>query len=252
MKKRTIIGLAVIAAAVATMFAAPSVASATGKPSYILAVWKNPAGSPKFPQNLVTSYETNNVNVNVLKDYATECGTFYQSDLYANDEATAKLIAGKVLRGGDESWPLDNKGNQIQRYSTLTTDPCPVVVTPPPVVTPDPTPPAVTPTPVPPVTIPEVPSSPATPTPTPSPTSPTPSQPVKPIPTPETNVAPVTPSTVPNVAPPQRTAQTCQQAGVNVKTTDRNLDADGDGIGCETRGVAPVPTPIRTEAKFTG
>ncbi len=167
MKKRTIIGLAVIAAAVATMFAAPTVASATG-PQYVMAVWKNPAGSPKFPQDLVRSYKTTSTDPNILGKYATECATFYQSDIYADDERTAKLIAGKVLRGGDESWPLDSKGNQIQRYATLTTDPCPVVTTPPvvtpPVVTPEPTTPPVSPTPLP---------TPTAPTTVPVPTAPT-------------------------------------------------------------------------------
>jgi hypothetical protein len=73
----------------------------------------------------------------------------------------------------------------------------------------------------PPVTNPEVPSSPDTPTgPTPS-TPPTPTVTETPTnPTVPPTVAPVTPSTVKNVAPPQRTA--------------------------------PVPTPIRTEARFTG
>lgn len=255
MKKRTIIGLAVIAAAVATMFAAPAVASATS-PQYVMAIWKNPVGSPKFPQGLVTSYKTTSTDPNILAKYATECGTFYQSDIYADDERTAKLIAGKVLRGGDESWPLDAKGDQIQRYTTLTTDPCPVVVTPPPVVTPpvvtpEPTPPVVTPIPVPPVTTPEVPSSPVTPAPSVSPTAPT-TPPTPGTTTTVPSVTPVSPTPVQNVAPSQRTAQTCQQVGPNVKTTDRNLDADGDGIGCETQRIAPVPTPIRTEAKFTG
>lgn len=101
---------------------APSSTSSTRpttSPKYVLAVWENAAGSPKFPQTLVTSYMTDSPNVKVLAQY-TKCGTFYQSDLYANDAQTAKLIAGGVLRGGDESWP---KG-EPQRYDTRITAPC--------------------------------------------------------------------------------------------------------------------------------
>lgn len=104
---------------------APSSTSSTPpttSPKYILAVWENEAGSPKFPQSLVTSYPTDSTNVDVLSKYAVKCGTFYQSDLYANDERTAALIAGGVLNGGMESWP----DGGTQRYDTFTTDPCPV------------------------------------------------------------------------------------------------------------------------------
>lgn len=93
----------------------------TTSPKYVLAIWENVAGSPKFPQKLISSTATNSNDVtSALKAAATKCGTFYQSDLYANDAATAKLIAKGVLNGGDESWP---KG-EPQRYHTITTPAC--------------------------------------------------------------------------------------------------------------------------------
>lgn len=201
MKKRTILALAVIAAGLATIAYAPSAASATEKHDgkYVLAVWRNDAGAPKFPQYLITSYVTDSTNVKVLQDYvAGHCGSFLQSDLYANDDRTDSLIGGGVLNGGMESWPLDAYGKQIQRYDTFTTEPCPVATTPP-VVTPEPTPP-VTETPEPT----EEPSSPTTPAPT-IPPSPTTTASPEPI-TPPTTSTPTNPSTPPVTAPTSSTA----------------------------------------------
>lgn len=144
----------------------------TAPEEYVLAVWRNAAGSPKFPQYLVASYVTTSTNVKVLTEYAQLCGTFYQSDLYTNDARTQALIAKGVLNGGDESWPLDKHGNMIQRYDTLTTQPC-ATSTPTPAPTPEPTEPEVTPSP----STPEVsPTSPTSDSPTASPTTPTPTQ----------------------------------------------------------------------------
>lgn len=139
---------------------------------YVLAVWENPAGSPKFPQYLVQWYLTDSTDVKVLAQWATKCGTFYQSDLYANDTRTQDLLAKGVLNGGDESWPLDAYGHMIQRYDTFTTEPCPPVTP-----TPEPTEPEVTPSPSTPTT-PPTPTEPTTPPLTiPSSPSPTPSIP---------------------------------------------------------------------------
>lgn len=146
-KKRMLVGFTAILVGLATIIYAPTAANATEKTEgkYVLAVWKNEADAPKFPQYLITSYVTDSTNVDVLQSFVHDnCGSFLQSDLYANDERTAKLIAGGVLNGGMESWPLDERGNQIQRYKTFTTEPCvtptPGPTTPPVVVTPEPTP----------------------------------------------------------------------------------------------------------------
>jgi len=149
----------------------PTAKASTAPEEYVLAVWRNEAGSPKFPQYLVASYLTTSTNVKVLEEHAQLCGTFYQSDLYANDARTQALIAKGVLNGGDESWPLDAYGNMIQRYDTLTTHPCEPTPTPTP--TDEPTEPEATPSP----STPEVsPTSPTSDSPTASPTIPTPTQ----------------------------------------------------------------------------
>lgn len=271
MKKRTIIGLAVIAAAVATMFAAPSVALATDAPEcqrgYVSITWERgtgnftgktinggpdcgvrltsyvgverqlTAGDYSHPQvakewawaQLTATESRHSVALPACDNVQVDAYTGpFQFDLPHGDLGSAWVAGGVIERAGQE---------------------CEAEPQPEETVTPEPTEPPV---PVPPVTTPEVPSSPVTPPNgglKPTPLTPT-TVPPTPVTTP--NAAGVTLTPVQNVAPSQRTAQTCQQAGPNVKTTDRNLDADGDGIGCETRGVAPVPTPIRTEAKFTG
>lgn len=98
---------------------------------YVLAIWENAAGSPKFPQYLVSSTKTTSTDVTTaLKLAATKCGTMYQSDLYADDARTAALIAKGVLNGGDESWPLNSDGTMNMRYHTITTDACPPYVPP--------------------------------------------------------------------------------------------------------------------------
>lgn len=314
MKKRTIIGLAVIAAAVATMFAAPTVASAhdnkiTATCTSLSASLTNyPAGStigatldgvdlgtttfgPSYSDSValdpgvahswtirVTSGDgdkrynftetgisdpkcipvvTPPVVVDVLQphiqDYIDCLGGRFVLDNTGSTVAVTYTVQGSPIAvpagqaihtdaDGTLYQPLDGTytvaaGDKVWTFPTAGN--CPID---------QPTDPN------PPVTdTPEVPTSPATPTgPTPS-TPPTPTVTETPTsPTVPPNAAPVTPSTDQNVASSQRIAQTCQQSGPNVKATDRNLDADGDGIGCETRGVAPVPTPIRTEAKFTG
>jgi outer membrane biosynthesis protein TonB len=109
--------------------------------------------------------------VKVLDQYAKLCGTFYQSDLYANDARTKALIAKGVLNGGDESWP----DNGTQRYDTLTTQPCPTT---------EPT--------APPTTTPEVTPSPSTPLPSDSPTLPS---------QPSDSPSPTTPATVTSASP---------------------------------------------------
>lgn len=139
----------------------------TAKFKYVLAVWEHPAGAPKFPQYIVQWYETNNTDVKVLNEWAIKCGTFYQSDLYANDDRTKALLAGGVLNGGMESWPKNHDGSLNMRYDTLTTPPCPIEPTTPPV-----TEPPVTETPTPEPTEPEVTPSPSTPLPSASPTAP--------------------------------------------------------------------------------
>lgn len=100
---------------------APSPSVEPASLPYVLALWQNPAGAPKFPQQLISASGTASTDVKTaLAAVATECGTFYQSDLYANDARTAALVKKGVLNGGDESWP---KG-EPQRYHTITTDPC--------------------------------------------------------------------------------------------------------------------------------
>lgn len=251
MNKRTILALAVIAAGFATIAYAPSAASATEKHDgkYVLAVWRNDAGAPKFPQYLITSYVTNSTNVKVLQDYvADHCGSFLQSDLYANDPRTASLIAGGVLNGGMESWPLDSKGNQIQRYDTFTTQPCPTPTTPP-VVTPEPTPvvtPPVTEAPEPM----EEPSWPSTPTPT-TPvvtTSPTtgPQETTPPTSTP--TVTPGTPSTESPVVTPQPTGSL--DSGPTSAPTSR-----GSAPVASSPSASPTATPPVSTARnlaYTG
>lgn len=107
----------------------------------------------------------------VLDQYAQLCGTFYQSDLYANDARTKALIAKGILNGGDESWP----DNGTQRYDTLTTQPC---------LTTEPTAPT--------TTTPEVTPSPSTPLPSDSPTLPS---------QPSDSPSPTTPATVTSASP---------------------------------------------------
>lgn len=98
---------------------------------YVLAIWENEAGSPKFPQYLVSYTKTTSTDVkSALKLAATKCGTMYQSDLYADDARTAALIAKGVLNGGDESWPLNSDGSMNMRYHTIVTDACPPYVPP--------------------------------------------------------------------------------------------------------------------------
>jgi len=211
-KKRTIIGLAAIIAAVATMLAAPSVASATNKPEYTTVLWLIPDAS-KDPnaqdQPFIAQYPGADIAAMVK---FMECGKRYQVDVYRPLPDGTKpdvLWADGFLRpnhdGGFLAYELP-----YTPYAVVTTDECPVVV-------PDPT--VGTPAPVPPVTTPEVPSSPDTPAPTPPVTPPT--APASPTDTPP-NLTPETgtPSLSPSVAPSLR--------------------------------IAPVPTPIRTEAKFTG
>lgn len=95
-------------------------------PGYVLVLWQNAAGSPKFPQYLVSATKTTRTDVKTaLRAAATKCGTFYQSDLYADDARTAALVAKGVLNGGDESWPLNPDGTLNMRYDTFTTEPCP-------------------------------------------------------------------------------------------------------------------------------
>lgn len=269
MKKRTILALAVIAAGIATIAYAPSAASATEKHDgkYVLAVWRNDAGAPKFPQYLITSYVTNSTNVKVLQDYvADHCGSFLQSDLYANDARTASLIAGGILNGGMESWPLDSKGNQIQRYDTFTTQPCPVATTPP-VVTPEPTPvvtPPISETPEPT----EEPSSPTTPAPTtpPSPTttaSPEPSTPTGPIPvitpTPSDTTSPRNPTPTPTVAPdtpsPEPPVVTPQPTGSSDSGPTSAPTSPGYPPVASSPSVSPTATPPVSTARnlaYTG
>lgn len=196
MKKKTIFGLAFSIIGLATIIYAPTAANATEETEgrYVLAVWRNEAGAPKFPQYLITSYVTDSTNVDVLQSFVDQnCGSFLQSDLYANDERTAKLIAGGILNGGMESWPLDEQGNQIQRYKTFTTEPCvtptPEPTTPPVIVTPEPTPPVTTPVIETPETT-EEPSSPSTP-----PTQSTPTNPGSQNPSSGTTPTPSTPPT---------------------------------------------------------
>lgn len=127
MKSRWKIGMILAGGAVlASIIGGAGSASATPthgdyypKAPYVLVIWKNPAGSPKFPQDYVTSTPTSSTVVDGSLDGYNDCGTFYQADLYANNAQTQALIAGKVLHGGDESWP-----DGIQRYTTKTTPAC--------------------------------------------------------------------------------------------------------------------------------
>jgi len=115
----------------ASSTAPTSSSSPSPTPGYVLVVWENAAGSPKFPQYLVSSTKTTSTDVTTaLKLAATKCGTMYQSDLYADDARTAALIAKGVLNGGDESWPLNSDGTMNMRYHTITTDACPPYVPP--------------------------------------------------------------------------------------------------------------------------
>lgn len=80
-------------------------------PAYVLAIWEaSPNLEPKFPQSLVASQATDSTDVHALDASAVKCGTTYQSDLYANDETTAALIAKGILNGNEESW----SGGQYQ------------------------------------------------------------------------------------------------------------------------------------------
>jgi hypothetical protein len=75
--------------------------------NYVLVLWQASANfTPKFPQSFVADTgPTDSTSLDTLDGQANTCGTSYQVDLYANDSTTAALITGRVLNGGDESWP---------------------------------------------------------------------------------------------------------------------------------------------------
>lgn len=108
---------------------------------YNLVIWKYVTEGVKFPQTLVAyTGPTSSTDVRALDSKATQCGTTYQSDLYANNAKTDKLIAFGTLAGGSgpgESW---YGGSYQSKFSnSFTTAPCgPTTVTVPTLV---PTPP---------------------------------------------------------------------------------------------------------------
>lgn len=283
MKKRTIIGLAVIAAAVATMFAAPTVASAhdggitatctslsanlnnypAGStiggtldgvdlgttafgPSYFNSVPLDPAvahswsirvtsgdGDKRynFTENgtsdpkcipVVTPPVVVDVVQPHIQDYIDCLGGRFVLDNTGSTVSVTYAVQGKaIIVPAGKVIHTDADGTLYQPldgiYTVAAGDKSWTFPTAGNCPVDQPTDPK------PPVTTPEVPSSPVTPSPSPTPTAPTTvtipgASTIPPTDTP--TAVPATPSTAPSVVPSQR--------------------------------IAPVPTPIRTEAKFTG
>jgi hypothetical protein len=92
----------------------------------VLALWQADNGTEPWPQHLVGSVKTVSELLDALDHLALDCGSFYQADLYADDEVTASLLAGGFLNGPSnpaESWP---HGQYKSHYSKQwTTAPCP-------------------------------------------------------------------------------------------------------------------------------
>lgn len=106
--------------------------TAVPTPTYVLALWKAEPGT-EWPQTLVASTDTTSTSLDALDEYATEDCTFYQVDLYADNETTRSLIAGGVLNGPSdppESFP-DIYGPKWKQWTTT----CPPPPNEPPTVT---------------------------------------------------------------------------------------------------------------------
>lgn len=127
----------------------PPVDPPTTPEECLVVLWKTVNLGDLWPQKIVTWRDSDCATFPV---WETVCGSQYQTDIYADDEITAALIAGGVLNGPGnptESWPGDN-GYQSHFSQVWTTDPC--IIVEPPVVDPPVVPPVVDP----PVTTPPV------------------------------------------------------------------------------------------------
>jgi hypothetical protein len=116
----------------------PSDAATEVESAYVLAVWEMPSWTgdrtPTWPQTLHASFETDVMGLNQLNN-TFECGSYYQIDLYNNDETTDALLEGGELLGPNnpkESFPKPqgwDKTYRLQQTELCSAVPQPPVVT---------------------------------------------------------------------------------------------------------------------------